>query len=168
MDHQLQVLLVIFVAVTALAVVTQLGILMALFLGVRRTQGKIEGILDRHVEPLLVTVRDMVSNSRKAVDRLNEAADEVATFARNQTGRLDQLMAETTDRARLQLIRADLMVADALNRIEKTTESVQRGIAGPVREIQALLVGVRTALDFLFGRRRHLVERTTGDEELFI
>ncbi len=123
------------------------------------------------VEPLLTSVRELVGEGRKAVEKLNGAADQVAGFARDQAGRLDQLMAEASDRARLQVIRADELVSDTFRRIERASEHLERSVTRPVREIEAVLAGVRTALDFLFRRRRAPVgpvERTTQDEELFI
>ena len=157
--------------VTALAVITQAVILVALFLGVRRMQAKIELLLDRDVQPLLAQTRELVAEGRKTIDKVNATVDEVSGFAKTQAGRLDLLMADAVDRARLQLIRADQLISDAMTRIEKTTEQVQRSIAGPIREIQAVLAGVRAALDFLVGSRRRAtgpVNRPTQDEELFI
>ena len=170
MDSGLQTWLVTFVVITAVAVVTQLGILTALFLGVRRMQAKIEVMLDRDVQPLLANAHDLVAESRKAVDKLNGAADDVVGFTHNQAGRFDQLLAEAVDRARLQLIRADDLISDALDRVEKTTEQVQKSVTGPIREMESVLSGIRTALDVLLGRRRPMgpVERSSQDEEMFI
>ncbi len=160
-----------WVAVTALAVVLQVIILGALVLGFWLLKARIERTLDRDVDPLLSQARELVAEGRKAVDKLNGAADDVAGFARTQAGRLDLLMAEAADRTRLQIIRADQLVAEALTRIEKAGESIERSVGGPIREMQAVLVGVRAALDLLFGRRRTPagpVERTPQDEGMFI
>ena len=55
-------------------------------------------------------------------------------------------------------------------RVEVTAEQVHKTISAPLREIQAVLAGVRTAFEFLGGRRRPRgpVDRSTQDEEMFI
>lgn len=160
-----------WVVVTALAVIFQVLILGAMALALWMLKARIERLLDRDVEPLLGSLRELVGDGRKAVEKLNTAADQVAEFTRNQAGRLDQLMAEASDRARLQVIRADELVSDTFARIERASAYLERSVTKPVREMEALLAGVRTAFDFLFRRRRAPmgpVERTTHDEELFI
>ena len=75
------------------------------------------------------------------------------------------------DRARLQLIRADQLISDSMSKIEKTADDVHKSVAQPVQEIQAVITGVRAALDFLFSKGRNPrgpVDRSTQDEELFI
>ena|SRR5690242_12810910 len=170
MDSGLQTWLVISTVVTALAVVTQAAVLIGLFIGFQRLQTKIETLLDHEVRPLLVQVRELVADGRKTVDKMNSTVDEVASFAKTNAGRLDLLLAEAADRARLQLIRADQLISDSLGKIEKTADDVHRSVAQPVHEIQAVISGVRAALDFLFsrGRTRGPVDRSTQDEELFI
>ena len=160
----------VFVVVMTLAVTIQMGILAAMFLGMRRLQMKIETLLDRDVQPLLGEARSLIADGRKTVANLNATTEEVSNFARTQTGRLDGLFAEAVERARLQLVRADDIFTDALSRVEMTTEQVHRTITGPIREIQAVLAGVRTAFEFLGGRRRPRgpVQRSTADEEMFI
>ncbi len=170
MDPSLQFWLVASVVITALAFVFQIAILSAMFLGIRRTQQKIEKLLDNEVQPLLAQVRELTVEGRKAVDALNGAAAHVNSFAMTQAERLDGILAEAADRAMVQVVRVDGLVTDTLNRMETTTAYVQKNILKPLGEIQALLIGFRTALDFLVGRRRPSgpVERSPQDEEMFI
>jgi uncharacterized protein YoxC len=171
MDQGLQNWLVASTAVTALAVVTQVAVLVSMFMGFKRLQSKIENLIDREIQPLMVQVRELVAEGRKTVDKTNATVDDIAAFAKTNAGRMDLLLAEAADRARLQLIRADQLISDALSRLEQATETVHRSVAQPMHEIQAVLTGVRAAVDFFFGRARNPrgpVDRTPQDEELFI
>ncbi len=161
----------VFVVVMTLSVVIQMGIFVAMFLGMRRLQQKVETLLDKDVQPLLGEAKQLVADGRKTVAHLSTTSEEISTFTRTQSGRLDGLMSEAVDRARLQLARADEIFTDALSRVEMTTEEVHKTVTQPIREIQAVLAGVRTAFEFLGGKRRRPrspVERSAEDEEMFI
>jgi hypothetical protein len=148
-----------------------------MFLAIRETkdkmaamQNKLDTMLDRDVQPLLAETRSLVADGRKTIATLQGTTEEIAQFAHNQTNRLDGLFSEAVERARLQLVRADDIFTDALGRVEVTAEQVHKTISAPLREIQAVLAGVRTAFEFLGGRRRPRgpVDRSTQDEEMFI
>ena len=168
---------IVFVIVMTLAVVTQTAILALMFLAIRETkdklaamQTKLDGILERDVLPLVAETRSLVADSRKTIATLQHTSEEIAQFTHNQTGRLDGLFSEAVERARLQLVRADDIFSQALGRVEVTAEEVHRTLSAPLREIQAVLAGVRTAFEFLGGRRRPRgpVDRSAQDEEMFI
>lgn len=158
----------IYVVVIGLAVVLQLGVLIALYLGFRDLQVRIQVLMDRELSPLLVSARSLVDSTRKEVDRLSGTLEDLSDSARAQMAKVDQVMSEATDRARLELIRVDQLVADTLDRVERTVDHIEKSLVRPVRELQAVLYGIRAALDYLFGRRRRSPERATQDEELFI
>ncbi len=168
---------IVFVVVMTLAVVAQTGILALMFLAIRETkdrmaamQSKLDGILERDVLPLVTETRSLVADGRKTIATLQSTTEEISQFAHTQTGRLDGLFTEAVERARLQLVRADDIFSQALSRVEVTAEDVHRTISAPLREIQAVLAGVRTAFEFLGGRRRPRgpVDRSAQDEEMFI
>ncbi len=158
----------IYVVVIGLAVVLQLGVLIALYLGFRDLQVRVQGLLDRDLHPLLTTARSLLESTRKEVDRLAETLEELSEGARTQMGRVDKVMSEATDRTRLQVVRVDQLVADLFNRIERSVEFVEKSLVRPVRELEAFVHGLRVAVDHLIGRRRRTPERATQDEELFI
>ena len=66
------------------------------------------------------------------------------------------------------MIRVDQLLSNTVARVEETTETIQRNVLAPIREISAILAGVRTALDYLRHRNKTRVERATQEEELFI
>lgn len=161
----------VFVVVMTLSVVIQMGIFVAMFLGMRRLQMKLELLIDRDIQPLLSETRALLVDGRKTINTLQSTSEEISQFAHTQTGRLDGLFSEAVERARMQLARADDIFTDALSRLESTAEEVHKTVSKPLREIQAVLAGVRTAFEFLGGARRRPrgpVDRTSQDEEMFI
>jgi hypothetical protein len=56
-----------------------------------------------------------------------------------------------------------------VEKVETTTDYVQKGVLGPIREISAVAKGVRSGLEFLLSHRRVTnVSEATQDEQLFI
>ena len=161
---------IVFVIVMAASAATQTGILLAMFLGFRQMRRKAEILLDRDLPPLINETRALLADGRRTVATLNTTAEEISSFAKIQTARLDGLFADATERARLQLLRADEIIAATMNRIEETTEKVNQAVNQPLRQVQAVIAGIRTAIDFLAGKRapRRPGERSTEDEEMFI
>lgn len=161
---------IVFVVVMTVSVVTQLGILISMFLSTRRVQQRVEKFLDNDVQPMIGETRALLAEGRKVIINLQVMSDEATVFARTQAGRIDELLSEAAGRARMQVVRVDDIVTDTLGRVERTTEQVHKTILAPLREIQAVLAGVRTAFEFLGGKRRPRgpVDRTTADEEMFI
>jgi len=122
----------------------------------------------RNTEPVLQAARELLVDSRENLNLISKNIVEISQLAKNQVSRLDGLTAEVSDRLRVQIVRVDQLVSNTVARVEETTETVQRNILAPVREISAILVGVRTALDFLLRRNKTRMERATQEEELFI
>lgn len=164
------VIVTIGVVVMALAMLVQLGLMLAMYLMFRGLNDKIHVLLDRQVQPILSTARNIVDDARKQLEQLARALEQFSEAARHQMVKIDQVVTEATDRARLQIIRADQVVADTLNRVEQTTEYIQRSVIRPMRELQAVVQGIAGAIGYLAGRRgrRNSPERVTQDEELFI
>jgi GTPase len=88
---------------------------------------------------------------------------------RDRTNQVDRVVAEVVERTRLQIIRVDQVVSDLIQKVESTAEAIQRQIIAPIREVSAVVKGVRTGLEFLFSRRRSAkVPEATQDEQMFI
>ena len=166
-----------FVVVMAVALVLQLATLIGLLLAVKKLQVRIEQTLDKKVEPLLDSAksvldsaRPMIEEAREQAQRLAVTLDEAQEMARTQLTRIDQLLTEASDRARLEIIRVDELVADTVHRVEQTTDLIQKSVLRPVKEMQAVAIGILAAVQVLLRRGgfRSTPERATQDEEMFI
>ncbi len=162
------VLVAIGVAVMAITMIIQLGVLLGLYFSFRNLQERVQGVMDRQVQPILQSAKSIMDTAQKQADRLAGTLEEFSESARTQLVKIDQLVTEATDRARLQLIRVDEVMADTMHRVEETTEYLQRNVLRPVQEVQAIIHGIRKGLDFMMRGRRNGPDRVTQDEELFI
>ncbi len=171
MNIAMEEILPVLTIVIAVALLVQMGILVALLVALRswskRTEALVEKV-DHNIEPVLRATRELVADGKEKLNAISTNLTEISDLTKNQIVRLDGIVTDASDRARLQLARLDQLASDTVSRMEETTQVIQRSILTPVREISAVLSGVRSALDFLFRRDKAGVESATQDEELFI
>jgi len=92
---------------------------------------------------------------------------------RGQLERIDATVNDVVDRARLQIIRGDEMLTRTMDRVEQTTEIVQRTVVSPVRRVSGLMQGITVGLEYFFGRGRRNgggrgERRPVPQDEMFI
>lgn len=161
-----------FTAVTALAVVLQAGVLVALYISVRKTNEKLTRSVEemrRQVEPILGRVQSLLDDVQPRLSTMVANAAEISEVARGQAYKVDRVFTEAVDRLRLQVVRADQMLTGFLETIEQTGSEIKNTVWEPVRQASAMIRGVKAGLEFFRGQRRETTARTRGgDEELFI
>jgi methyl-accepting chemotaxis protein len=166
-------LLTISIAVTSAAVVIQAGILIALYLSVRKSSERMEALaveVKDKVLPAAETAQSMLQTLRPRIEVITENLSETTTMVRGQMQRIDATVQDVVDRTRLQVIRADELLSRTLDRVENTTEAVHKTVISPVRQFSGLVQGVTAGVEFLFGGRRRRGRNgvTVPQDEMFI
>ncbi len=161
-----------FVGVTAAAVVLQAGILVGLFLAVRKTSARVEALAAAVTTKVLPTVEianSMLLDLRPKIETMVENVTESSTMVREQIERIDATVSDVIDRTRLQVIRADELVNGTMDRLEQTRDVVHKTVISPIRQVSGLIQGVTAGLEFLVGsRRRQRDEVNVPQDEMFI
>lgn len=172
MNPTLLLVLTVFIAVTAAAVVLQAVILAGLARAVSRLSQRGDKVLtqlETRLPPMLAESEALLRDSRAKVEIAGQHMVEISGMLRDQMQRADGLLLELTDRARLQIIRVDETLSATLDRVDETATLVQRSIIRPIKDTAAVIRGVRTGLDFFLHRRASppaVLE--PQDEEMFI
>jgi F0F1-type ATP synthase membrane subunit b/b' len=168
MDQQtLLYIMTAFVALAAIALVAQAVAIVALYKGIKATEQRIAVVLPK-VERLLETSQATIEQGRTQLLEVTRRTTEILDSARTQLNRVDEVLGDATVRARAQLERAEMIIDDTLSRAQQTVGIVHSGVMRPLREIQGLSAGIRTALAFLAKGNRPSVAQVTQDEEMFI
>jgi hypothetical protein len=157
----------IFIAVTSAAVVIQAGILVAMFVALRKTSAKLESLADdvrTKILPTAETVNSMLVEFRPRLEVTMANVAETTTLVRAQIERLDATLSDTMDRARLQIIRADDLVTKTIDRVEETTETVHRTVISPIRKFAGVFQGLTAGLEFFLNGKRRRGDRVPQDE----
>jgi hypothetical protein len=149
-------LIPLFVALTGAAVLLQAGVLIALYLAVRKTTTKMEALaeeLKSKTLPALDLASGTLSDLRPKLRVIADNLTETTIMVRSQVERVDATVSDATDRARLQVIRADELLTRTLDRVEQTSEMVAKTVVSPVRQVSGVIQGVTAGLEFLLGNR---------------
>lgn len=167
--------LIVFVAITSVAVVLQMAILLALYLTMKRTTAQVESIaldFQRRTTPIIENARDIVADATPKLKEITSNLTEVSATLKNQAETLGNAAVEIVVRARNQVVHADDIVSRALDRVEKTSESVQNSVLTPVRRVQGIMQGLSIGLGSLLNQKRQgRQERQAGpagDEGMFV
>lgn len=170
MEHD--TVLRIFVIITAIAFVAQALTMYALYRVARQFYEEVTRIhaeVKQGVEPLVEGIAEMLRSASEPVQAIMRNLTEVSGLLRERARQADTMLADLLEKCRAQIIRADDLISNLAATIESTAGAVETKVMAPVREVSALVAGVRTGLEFLFSRRRtSSVSHSGGDEELFI
>ena len=170
-------LITVFIAVTGAAVVLQAGILVAMYLAMRKSSARIEALaveVKTKAVPTLETAQAMLTELRPKLSVIADNLMETTISVRSQVERMDATVSDTVDRARLQIIRADELLSRTLDRVEETSDMVHRTVVSPVRQVSGLIQGVTAGLEFLLGGRGRRnggsreARRPVPQDEMFI
>lgn len=157
-------LLTIFVGLTALAVVTQALVLVAIYLQSKRLSEQIERFMNETRE-LMAPMKTITENLRTASANIVE----IGVSAREQFRRVESMVTDTGEVLQTQLARLDSATRDVVERVNATAQVLQDSIIRPVREVAALAKGLGRGLEtFFFRRQKSTVDQAHSDEELFI
>ncbi len=167
-------LITVTLVVALVALISQTVFIFGLFMSAKAIQQKLTVLVPR-VESFIDNAEKTITDGRKQIADVSASANsvmakanEIMEISRAQVVRVDALMTDASGRARIQMDRVELMLDDTLSRVQETVVTVQGTILKPVREINAVAVGLRTAIQTLVKGGRPSVAQATTDEEMFI
>jgi hypothetical protein len=164
-------LLVVFIALTAVAVLLQAGMLAGMYISMRKTSAKVESLAEEvktKVLPTAELAHSMMSELRPKIANVVDNVSVSTTMLRTQMERVDATLTDIVDRTRLQVIRADEFVNSTMDKLEETREVVQRTVVSPVRQLSGLMHGLGAGFETLFSRRRGRGSVNAPQDEMFI
>lgn len=169
-------LLTVFIAITAAAVLLQAGLLAAMYLAMRKTSTRMESLANEvkgKALPALDSAQAILVEMKPKIEAIAENVKETTTNVREGVQRLDVTVNDIVDRARLQIIRADEMLTRTFDRVEHTSDVVQKTVMSPVKQVSGVIHGVTAGLEFLLGNRARKnggsrERRAVPQDEMFI
>jgi hypothetical protein len=175
MDNQAWFILIsVFVGICAIALCIQAGMLVALLKTARATEEQLKRVIPQveimipKVEALVVSSTAAVDMSRKQIHEITTKASDILDVTRVQLARIDGVLEDASTRAHNQLAHAEMVIDDTMSRAQEAVVAAHRGIMKPLREIQGVAAGVRTAVFYLMRGGRPSPAQATADEEMFI
>jgi hypothetical protein len=160
-------LLTIFVGLAALAMLIQAGTLLGLFIVAKRIQEKVS-VLTGPITGIIDTSKKTLQTVEGHIDRIGSSSNAILDTTKQQLAKVDELLTDASTRAKVQMERAEMVLDDTMGRVQHTVSFVQSGVVRPVREVQGIVTGIRTAITHLGRGGRPTVDHATADEEMFI
>ena len=176
--------LTIFIAVTAVAVVLQMLILLGMAITMWKLKarmeilaGKVEdttAIVQTRVLPVIDNVKNLqaeiqsfIKTNRPKIEAIIDNVDHISTKTRGTVDRFEVTANDAIDRVRLQVIRGDELLSRTMDRVEETTEKVQHTVMSPVRQVSGIAQAISTGVGAYFNTQRR--RRNGGpSDEMFI
>jgi methyl-accepting chemotaxis protein len=166
-------IITVFVVVAAVAIVVQMGILLALYMALRRTSERMEGIagrLEQQATPVLSTAAAILDDAKPKIANIATNLAETSTSLRTHVGQIGNAASEIAERARMQAVRLDDFVISAAHKVEVTSELLQDKVLSPMRRVRSVVTALNAGLSF-FKANRSARRKKSGeveDEEMFI
>jgi hypothetical protein len=149
-------LITLFIAITGAAVVLQAGLLAAMYLAMRKTSSRLEALAEEvktKALPALETGQSLLTELRPKLETISDNLMETTALVLTQVQRVDVTVNDAMDRARLQVIRTDELVSRTLDRVEATSELVEKTVVSPVRQVSGVIQGITAGIEFLLSSR---------------
>jgi hypothetical protein len=167
MSPTLLVVLTVFVALAAIAMIGQAVALLGIARATKKTMGKVEALLPDAAK-VLDSARKTINQTGEFLTATNTRTTDILDVAKVQITKIDDLMTDISGRVKVQLDRAEMALDDAVDRTQQTVGAVHRGVMAPIREVHGVLSGIRAAISALARGNRPTVDHATSDEEMFI
>jgi methyl-accepting chemotaxis protein len=181
MDQSFVYVITAAVAIAGISILIQTLLVYGIFRSVKESQTRLAAFTE-NAEPLVSAARKIVEENRPKVEQIGDkavevagaaveiagTAREIAETARQQAARIDLLLTDIVERATVQVARIDGVVGDTAARVQNTTEAIEKTVMKPVREVNGIVTGLRTAISVYSKGKRPSVEHVTQDEEMFI
>ncbi len=167
-------LLTVFVGIIALAVLAHSVALIVIGSGLKRLGSRIDGVskdLLGRVDSISQQANDAFAAVKAAAAGTEAIRDNLVqstALVRNRVAAIDAFLADATKSAQLQMAALEDFLDTTRRRLDETFDAVQQGILTPIREIGAIIAGVKTALNVLGGRSRRPVDRYRHDDGMFV
>src|SRR5262249_12484815 len=120
------------------------------------------------VEALVDSTKTTVEQSKQQILDITAKANDILESTKSQLAMVEDVVADATSRAKVQLERVEMVLDDTMSRAQETVATVHHGIMRPLREINGIAAGIKTAFAYLARGNRPSVAQATSDEEMFI
>lgn len=171
-NETLLIVLIVFVALTGVALMVQAIVMLTAFLTMRKTVVS----LYSDVQEMRTSVMPILTLSKDLLEKVAPKAESILTDMADVTGRLKvqtaELQSTTTEilgRVHRQTTRVDTIITGVIDGIEHTSNVIADSVGRPVRQISAMLASAKAFLSVLArGRRPSQQEEVVADQDMFV
>jgi methyl-accepting chemotaxis protein len=157
--------LIVFVALTAFALLVQAIVMAVAYFTVRKTINSVQGDLSE----IRSTVMPMLTRSKDLLEKVAPKVADIAQAAREQSAHIRATADEILTRVNRQTSRVDHMFTGVIDSVEHAGNVVSDSVARPVRQVSAILASAKAFLTVLAtGRRPERPADVVTDQDMFV
>jgi len=167
----------LFPAVTTAAVLMQALVLLGMLIVLRGAVKRLNEVVRKaeedalpvlaHSRQLLEEISPKLKVAAQNALEVSQTAREVSLTVKTESARLAGALDDLLKRAAVQTERLDDIVTSALNGVAQATAMVQKAVSVPVRQMSAVLNGLRAGLGVLRNKDRQ-VHAAAADGDHFV
>ncbi len=149
--------LMFFVAMVAVAMVTQAAVFVAAAVGIAKTRKRMITIAEEiraKALPMIERTHGLVQELHPKINVITDNLVETSHIVRAKAQEFDSTVTDVNEKTRAQAARVDDMVTSVLNTTSHVASTIQKGVQIPVREFSGLMNGLKAGLDVLVGRNK--------------
>lgn len=163
--------LIVFVGLTAFALLVQAIVMMVAYFMVRKTIGTVQDDINEirsTVMPMLTRSKEILEKVGPKVESVAADVADIAQSAREQTAHIRATADEILDRVQRQTSRVDTMFTSVVDGVEHASNVVSDSVSRPVRQVTAILASAKAFLSVLARGRRAERPVVVTDQDLFV
>jgi hypothetical protein len=171
-NETLLIVLVVFVALTGVALIVQAIVMLTAFITMRRTIASLYSDVQEvrtSVMPILSRSKDLLEHVAPKVESIADDMADLTQRVRQQGVEVQATTSEILERVHRQTTRVDTIVTNVIDGIEHASNAVADSVGRPVRQISAMLASAKAFLSVLAtGRRPGQQEEVIADQDMFV
>jgi uncharacterized protein YoxC len=163
--------LMIFVGLTAVALLGQFLVMVVAYFTVRKTISNVQGEIGEirsTVMPMLNRSKDLLEKVAPKVESVAADVADMAQSAREQTAHIRYTADEILARVYRQTSRVDNMMTSVADGMEHAGNVMADSVTKPVRQVSAILAAAKAFLGVLATGRRRDRQEVIADQDMFV
>jgi hypothetical protein len=156
---------IIFTAVTALGILLQAVVLLAIFFAVRKAIGKLHEVTDdvrQQALPVIASTRSLLEDISPKLKIATSNLTEVSYTLRHQANHVNKTMEALLNKTDVQIDRIDEMVTGAFNAVDQASRVVEKTVSVPARRVSGIVNGFKAGMEVFIGRKKQSAPNGPG------
>ena len=164
--------LIVFVALTAFALLVQAIVMAVAYFTVRRMMTKFQadlGDVRTTVMPILTKTKDTLESVAPKVESIAADMADLAHRLKEEGADVQEKASEILDRVQRQASRIDAMFTGMVDGVERASNVVADNVTRPIRQVSGALAAAKAFLSVLAtGRRPGRQVEIVADQDMFV
>jgi hypothetical protein len=147
---------IVFTAVTAVGVLLQAFVLLAIFFALRKSMGDFREIAREVKEkalPAIASAHSLIDDVSPKLKVATSNLAEVSHTLRLQANHVNETIESLLNRTDVQIRRVDEMVTATFNAVDQASRALESAVSAPARRVSGIIHGVKAGVEAFVGKR---------------